>query len=189
MQAATSGAQDGFKQDGQRESNHDFPSFLRAPFSWGAAFFRGGDAFGQPLQFIAVQNFGVDHADEQRLDGSCAEPVHNAFDGTSGYALPRFGGAIEKGAVFDGVSEVALLLKPPQDGANGRVLEGAPKFLADLFRGQGSFAPNDEENTPFELSQFAGVVIGLCVTCHSVTKRNTWNGPDVKGGAEIFLRG
>ncbi len=111
-----------------------------------------GDALGEALQLGAVEDLGVDHADQQGFNGALAEPVDNAFDGAASHTLPGLGGAIEEGAVFDGVSEVALFFKAAQDGADCRVLEGAAKLLADMVGGDGAEAPDDEEDAAFEFA-------------------------------------
>jgi hypothetical protein len=46
------------------------------------------------LQFRAIEDFGIDHADQQFFDRALTEPVDNAFDGAAGHALAGFCGAI-----------------------------------------------------------------------------------------------
>ena len=123
------------------------------------SFFLGsGDALGQALQLGAIEDFGVDEADEEGLDGALAEPVDDALGGAAGDALAGLGGAIDEGAVFDRVSQVALFFKAAKDGADGGVLERAAKLLADLVGGDARGAPDDGENAPLEFAEFRGIV-------------------------------
>jgi hypothetical protein len=128
-----------------------------------------GDAVGEALKLIAAEDFGIDHADEQRLDRALAEPVDDALDGAAGDTLAGLGGTVEEGPVFDGVSEIALLFKTAQDGADGGVLKGAAELFADLLGGDLGEAPDDEENGALKFAEFGGIVTGGSVTRHSVT--------------------
>ena len=89
--------------------------------------FRGflgfGDAVGEALKFGAIEDFGVDHANQKGLDGALAKPVDDAFYGAAGDALAGLGRKVKKGAVFNGMSEIAFFFKTAEDGADGGVLE------------------------------------------------------------------
>ncbi len=78
-----------------------------------------GNSLGEALQFRAAQNLRVHHAYEQRFHRALAKPIHNALRGTASHPLPRFGGLVEKGAVFNRVRQVTFLFEAPQHSANG----------------------------------------------------------------------
>src|ERR1017187_2722159 len=151
----------------------------RVPFQscgacgWRSSLLRLGDAVGQPLQLGAVQDFGVHHAHQQRLNRPLAKPVHDAFDGAAGNALTSLRGPIKKCAVFNGVSQIALLLQPPQYGANRGVLERTPQFFADLLGRHVTHAPHNQQNASFQLAQLRRIMIESSVTRHSVTDCST----------------
>ena len=71
----------------REKSTYDAAGIISPPFCSG--FLRLGNALGQTPQLGAIEDLGVDHAHQQRLDGALAEPVHDALDGA---ARPRAGG-------------------------------------------------------------------------------------------------
>src|SRR3569833_4651101 len=69
----------------------------------------------EALQFSAVEDFGVDHADKQGFNRSLAEPVHDTLDGAACHLLPRLRWSIDERAVFARVGKVTLLFESTQD--------------------------------------------------------------------------
>src|SRR5580692_6090253 len=130
-------------------------------------------ALGQALQFAPVQYLRVDHANQQRLDGSGAEPVHDAFDGAARYALRRLCRRVDKRSVLNGVRQIALLFKTPQYRANRRFFEGASKFFAHLLSCQVAETPNQQQYAALQFAEIGRIVIESCVTSHSVTNCST----------------
>jgi hypothetical protein len=55
------------------------------------------DVLGETLEFGLVKDFGIDHADKQRFDGSLAEPVGEVFDGPSRDALSGLDRTVDEG--------------------------------------------------------------------------------------------
>lgn len=129
-------------------------------------------SLGQMLQFTAIQNCGIDHAHEQSFHRSTAKPVGNSLRGTSGHSLLRLRRAVDEGAVFDRMRQVAFLFKPPQHGAHCRFLQRPIELFPHLLCGNGATAPDDEEYVSLQLSQFHWIVPGVSVTRHNVTYSN-----------------
>ena len=122
---------------------------------------------------MSVENAGVNHANQQRLNRALAEPVHNALHGAAGNLVARLGRAVNEGAAFNGVGEISLLFKATQHRANGGILERTVKCLSHLLGPCLTQLPNQSEDGPFEFSQFRWVVIDGSVTVHSVTDGST----------------
>jgi len=129
--------------------------------------------FGETTEFGSVEHFGIDHAHKQRFNGALAEPIDDALDGAACYALPRLGGSVDKGAVFDGVRQVAFLFEPAQDCSDGRVLKRAVEVLPHLLSRYLAEPPDDREDAAFQFTKFSRIVAGMIVTRHSVTDCNT----------------
>jgi hypothetical protein len=87
--------------------------------------------------------------------------------------LPRFRGAIEKGAVLNRVSQIALLFKAAQHSADRRVLERAAQLFTHLLGGNVADAPDDEQDAALEFAKFRWIVTEGSVTRHSVTDCST----------------
>jgi len=119
---------------------------------------RGSDAVGEPLQFDTIEDFGIDHADEESFDGALAEPVDDAFDRAACDVLPRLGGGIDEGAIFDCVGEVALLFETAQYGTNRGVFQGAVELFADLLGSNPAVAPDNREDAAFQFAEFGRIV-------------------------------
>ena len=132
-----------------------------------------GDAVGEALKLIAAEDFGIDHADEQRLDRALAEPVNNPFDCPPGNPVPRFRGTVEKSSVLERMFEVAFLFQATENRAYRGVLERAAQFFARLLGGQFPHTPDDLENAALQFPQLCRIVTQWCVTVQNVTECNT----------------
>ena len=153
-------------------------------------FLCGGNAVGEALELIAVEDLGIDQADEEGFDRAFAEPVDDALDGAAGDTLAGQSGAIDEGAIVDAVGEVALFFETAQHGADSRVFEGPVEFFTNLFGRDGAETPDDEEDVSLQVAELGGIVTGLSATVHNVTDCNTWRGAaqeDLEVG--VFLRG
>jgi hypothetical protein len=123
-----------------------------------------------------VEDFGVDHAYEQRLDRAVAEAIDDVLDGASGDELPAFGGAIVEGAILDGVRDVAFFFEAAKHGANRGVLERPVELVANLLGGEVAVLPDEANDGVFELAKLGWIVGWVAVTNHNATERNIERG-------------
>ena len=80
-------------------------------FAVGPIFLRSGYAFAETLELGLTEHSGIDHTNQQGLDRSLAEPIHDAFDRAPRYPLPRLSRAVNERAIIDAVRKIAFLFK------------------------------------------------------------------------------
>ena len=132
-----------------------------------------GSVLGTVAETPLIEHRILDHPHQDLIDRAFAKPVHNALDCAARHALRRLRRPVEKGAFLNGMGEVAFFFKPAQNRPDGRVLQRPVQFLAHLFCRQRALAPDNEQNGALQFAQFRRIVFVPCVTCHSVTNRNT----------------
>jgi hypothetical protein len=62
------------------------------------------------------------------------------------------------GAALDGVSDIPFLLQPPQDRANGGLLERPREFFACLLGSEGASSPNELHYLMLEFAKIGKIV-------------------------------
>jgi hypothetical protein len=79
--------------------------------SWLLPFLYVSNTHGEPLQFLAIEHRGVDHAAQQVFNRPGTELVHDTLHSSPGNDLARRSRPIEKLPVLNCMRETALLFK------------------------------------------------------------------------------
>ena len=113
------------------------------------------DQLSQPIELFCAEHARIDHARNQLLDRTVAQPVNDLPYGARGKALRGLCRVINEAASIDGVAQVAFLFEAAEQGANGRFLELAlaGDCLMYGFDRRRSGAPDGAHDFVFEVGK------------------------------------
>jgi len=121
--------------------------------------FTAGNLLGQVAEFLAADDFVVDQAHEEALEGASAPAVDNLANGFSRKVFGLFGSPVEVRTALDGVADVALLLQTLEQRSCGGLLHGVAggESQTKAFGAEAGLAPHGVHDEKLERAErFAG---------------------------------